>query len=749
MTRGAARVALVAIVVILGCTALAEAGAAAERGCAGPLAPPRCAHVEPAPSLEPNATKALWRRLVRSASARTFSTEADCRPLRGIFYAAGDWLRLATKLAANASPCAQYYVSIPPLGSDKTQPRPGQAFRIRALGPAFHALAEIHLTSWQLWVTRTGSSWYQAGVEARRRMAAAGYDIAAGDTWALNELSSAVRRGEGTARTDAREFVRGLYEAAGELPAARGVVFMVGVGQSTPDLSTYKARQQEWLQDTAFWTDLGAWVSDWSQEVYGDVRAYAAPGTPLATRRDSLVDYLQHQSLLAGAGGNLSAAALSFLASASSPLANAAWQWETAFGWTFVPYDLMQRYVSGQVYALRYQAATTGQAQDHWGLAWAPRNASGLPPGEFGRQTGEILDRLGAAIRDSAANGDPSDPGSGACGPPGQGVWCVGDLPGAGVSDRWRSFRTWTPPALAFLTAPQSVVAGAVSAPISVQQQIAGVASKPLAPLSITFTSSSPTGTFATSALGPFAPSVTVTLPTAGISSPEVFFQDTRAGAVTVTASTTGLTPATQGITVTGAALAALRIDPSVAAVTLGSTRVFTAVGVDGFGNTVPVASVVWALAAGTPGSLAPAAGPSTTYAATGRTGTGAVTATVTTPAGPVSATAAVTVTPPPVLRVASVRYGVAKRRLHVYVTVVNGSGRRVRTASVTAALYRNGKLYARAAGGTASRGRMVFARPASWGAYRTRVTRIVASGFAWNGKTPVNRFTKPRPRSL
>ena len=55
---------------------------------------------------------------------------------------------------------------------------------------------------------------------ARRRMAAQRYDTAAGDTWALNELSSAVRRGDGTIRADVREFVRGLYEAGGELPAA-------------------------------------------------------------------------------------------------------------------------------------------------------------------------------------------------------------------------------------------------------------------------------------------------------------------------------------------------------------------------------------------------------------------------------------------------------------------------------------------------------------------------------------------------
>jgi hypothetical protein len=122
------------------------------------------------------------------------------------------------------------------------------------------------------------------------------------------------------------------------------------------------------------------------------------------------------------------------------------------------------------------------------------------------------------------------------------------------------------------------------------------------------------------------------------------------------------------------------------------------------------------------------------------------VTATVTTPAGTLTAGAAVTVEPPPPVRVAAVRYGVAKRRLHVYVTVVDGGGRRVRDASVTVALYRNGKVYARAAGQTAT-GRMTFSRPASAGSYRTKVTRVAATERTWDRVTPKNAFRKPLRR--
>src|SRR5947199_244029 len=84
--------------------------------------------------------------------------DSDCRPLRAVFYTATDYLRLATKLAANASPCAEYYISVPPLVADKTKPRPNAAARIRALGPNFHAMAEFSFAAWTKWVASTGSN---------------------------------------------------------------------------------------------------------------------------------------------------------------------------------------------------------------------------------------------------------------------------------------------------------------------------------------------------------------------------------------------------------------------------------------------------------------------------------------------------------------------------------------------------------------------------------------------------------------
>ena len=145
MTRLRGRIALAA-------AAAAIAGLAPAPGGHAATAPPG----RPVSTLTPAATAKLWRQLVDRPHTLRFA--ADCRPLRAVFYAATDWLRLATKLAANASPCAQYYISIPPLVSDKTKARPDQAWRIRALGTNFHAMAEVHFTTWQRWVAANSSS---------------------------------------------------------------------------------------------------------------------------------------------------------------------------------------------------------------------------------------------------------------------------------------------------------------------------------------------------------------------------------------------------------------------------------------------------------------------------------------------------------------------------------------------------------------------------------------------------------------
>ena len=199
----------------------------------------------------------------------------------------------------------------------------------------------------------------------------------------MNEFSSAVRRGDGVARANARDFVRGLFEADGTLPQARGVAFTTGVSQRTPDLSTYKTNLQGWLQDAAFWNDMSAYVSDFSQENYADLRSYAVAGVPLPTRRDLLNDYLQHQLRLPASGPDRLPRRARLPPGGLQPAGECRLgQWDFGFGWTMTPLDQMQDFVSAQTYALRYDGAARGGADDRLGLAWAPRNALGLSASE-------------------------------------------------------------------------------------------------------------------------------------------------------------------------------------------------------------------------------------------------------------------------------------------------------------------------------------------------------------------------------
>jgi hypothetical protein len=487
---------------------------------------------EPVPTLTPVATQRLWSELVRRPRMQSLRT-AECRPLRAVFYAPTDWRRLTTKLAATPSPCAQYYISVPPVG-DKTQPRGDEAWRIRALGPAFHALAEISVTGWTSWVATTGNSWYEAGVEARRRMAAAGYDVALGDTWALNELSSAVRQGTGNARANMRAFLNGLHDGDGTLPAVRGTVFIAGIGQATTELSLYQARLQDWYEDAGFWNDLGRVAADWSQEVYGDVRNYAVPGATREARRDLLNEYLQHQTSLAAVAPVSGGAARAFLGGTYSPLANAAWRYDAAFGWTDVAPELMQDYVSAQTYALR--SAGNGR----FGYAWSPKNLAGAPTPDFNAQTDALLVRLAAAIADSG------DAPEAACGT----SWCGGTLDGASVTTAWQTFGAWKPSRLAFTSPGQTLAPGAVSAPLTVELQTStGTAYAAGVPVTVELSSSSPTAELSASPGGPWAPTLTVSI-ASGSSSAALYAREPTGGTVTITAAAAGKSTATQALSV-------------------------------------------------------------------------------------------------------------------------------------------------------------------------------------------------------
>ncbi len=687
----------------------------------------------PVASLEPATTDSLWRALV-AQQPKPVRAQAACRPLRAVFYAASDWLRLATKLAAAQSPCAEYYVSVPPLVADKTQFRRDQASRIRALGPSFHAMAEIHFTTWSRWVASTGSSWFTAGVTAREHMASAGYDVAQGDTWAVNELSTAVRRGDGNARANIREFVRGLYEGDGSRPT-RGDVLIVGFGQRTSDLTAYQSTLQNWLADTAFWTDMATYVSDWSQEVYGDLRAHAVPGESVQVRREYLNDYLQHKLVLANAGPTAIEAARSFLQAAYSPLANAAWPRETNWGWTMVPVDQMAAYISAQVDAMRYFTTTTGQARDHWGFAWAPSNTTGLSAGDFATQTGQLLDRLAAAIQASGEATDPEASGTGACGPPGQDTLCNVDIPGASHNAAWRSFRTWTQPLLTIAPPTQTVTAGTPSAASTVSLTTSSGTPVTTGPaVSVTLRSSSSSGTFSTNAAGPWATTLALSL-APGV--PGTFYYlDTLAGSYTVTASATGATAGTQAVTVAAGPAARVTIEPKGGNLPARAARTYAATVTDTFGNAVN-ATLAWSV---TPRGLGTMEGAGKTATLTaGRTlGLGTVVAA----AGPaITARSAVRVVPARM----HVRMLVAKatgRGILTVVSTVDSSGRPVSGTRLKVVAERVGRRMS-AGGTTGPAGKARVPLRTGPGCYAVTVTRARSQGFIWDGRAARKRVCR------
>jgi hypothetical protein len=712
------RLLLTALVTLSLSASVAQAGSES-------IGSPR-ANAVPVPSLEPAKTEALWRSLV-TRRPRDLRAQASCRPLRAVFYAASDWLRLATKLAAAASPCAEYYVSVPPLVADKTTFRRDQASRIRALGPNFHAMAEIHFATWTRWVQSTGSSWHTAGVTARARMAEAGYDVGRGDTWALNELTTAVRRGDGSARANIREFLRGLYEGDGSRPT-RGAALVIGFGQRTGDLSVYQNTLQGWLADTAFWTDIATYVSDWSQEVYGDLRSHAVPGIPQSLRREYLNDYLQHKLVLAAAGPAEIEPARAYLREAYSPLANGAWPRETAWGWTMVPFEQMAAYVSSQVDAMRTFTAASGLARDHWGFAWAPSNTTGLSNADFAAQTGQILDRMGAAIRDSGAVVDPEATESGACGP-GE-TLCAVDLADARHNEAWKSFRGWAQSALTIGGAPTTIAAGVPSPPLTVS-----VASSVGVARSVSLRSSSARGTFSASPAGPWTSTLTLAVSPAAPGA--FYYRDTLAGTHTLTASTAGVPAATQTVTVAAGPTTRLAITPSSAQVRARATRGFAAAATDEFGNAT-TAPVSWRVTPAGFGSIAVGEQGRAVFTAKRVLGR----ATVTAASGAISASASVTVTPA-TLRIGSLEFSPGTRSLRLVVSAVDGARRPVSAASIGVLVRRDGARHFGGRARTGSGGKVGFRMQLAPGCFTVAIVRATAQGFRWDGRTPRNRFCR------
>lgn len=351
-----------------------------------------------------------------------------------VLYTEDGWNELADGLAKNPTACASYYVSIPSLANDKTKPRgPKEPANMRARGAGFHPMAEFH---WGGWSQVTTMSWYDKGVEFRKRMTAAGYDVTAGDVWEINELPSTVRTTAET-RANVREAIKGLYDGPPGSPKVQGAVFVIGLGSATTNLGPYKTNLGDWLADDAFWADVTPRTKWWGQETYVAPAQVCVEGAATSAWSAHIQDYVEHVELLADAAP-AGSAPKGFLKEAYTPLANAAFE-SPAYDTETMTLAEMQSFVSMQVFAAKSWSAqhAKDRARDAIGFGWTYKRDVVTPADESA-----LADRLASAIAAAwaPAGGEAAD----VCNPGKQApTLCACKVAGAAFNDAWKTFQKY------------------------------------------------------------------------------------------------------------------------------------------------------------------------------------------------------------------------------------------------------------------------------------------------------------------
>ena len=296
-------------------------------------------------------------------------------PVQVTGYAQDDWIGLARTLATAPPGCLQAWIGVPTIeGADHAwiTPAPHMKETFARLGPAVRPMPTVDFDDWSAWGTaHPGVSWLERGAIARRLMESAGYDFAAGDRWALNEVPIAAVTSQET-RNALRDLLRGLQGAAG---APTGVAYAVIPIQAEGSVEAQAAALRPLLQDRAFWAAADRALITWSDEAYADVRNTCEPATSYLRQANALASYaFARQTIARDAASGASPEARAVL-ERSVPLANAAWRWSEAYGWTDVPADVMATFVRVQVQAMARPLA--GGVSLAGGFAWAPKDARG------------------------------------------------------------------------------------------------------------------------------------------------------------------------------------------------------------------------------------------------------------------------------------------------------------------------------------------------------------------------------------
>jgi hypothetical protein len=324
-------------------------------------------------------------------------------------------------------------------------------------------------------------------------------------------------------------------------------------------------------------------------------------------------------------------------------------------------------------------------------------------------------------------------------------------LTGAAPASGWSAFSTWTPTLAAFTSPAQTLTPGTPSAALTLQLQTGGVPTTLPNPTTVTLTSRSASGTFASDPGGPWASTLALTIP-AGSSNAVFFTQDTTAGTPTLTANTNGqLTPQVETVSAPAPTVTAAPPPPPAAhigSITLGPVNGLLHLGVqvvDANGQPVQ-AQVVAAIVEGS-SAFASTAGQTSAAGFLGLTastvpGAGCNAAQVRSVSAPGFAWDGVT--PPrtycvlPAASVASLAFSRVQNLLHLEVRVVGTAGRPL-PASVSFAILHNGAPLAATSGLADQNGSlgMTAGRIPAPGCYTAQVRSVSAPGYTWNRITP------------
>ena len=366
-----------------------------------------------------------------AAGERAPAAQTSCPYQAQVFvYGQNGWDTLTNALAANQTPCANYYVVVTAIG-DKTKPRGRRAVdAIHTKGPNFHALAEFNMGAW---AKVKPTSWAAKGRLFRQRMSAAGYDPAR-DTWAINELSTAVRT-KPVAQGHARDAMRGLFTGPRGAAAQQGAVFVVGTGQQLVNFGPYKSQIEAWLGNSGWWTSVSPYVAWWGQEAYASCSRICVGGAKVATRSTHLNEFTEHPARLALAGPAQTAPARALFDRAYFPLMTAYWRDARGYGNNRVSLAQMQTLTSLETYAARAWAIRNPYPDGRIGFAWNEHSAGATPA-----QVQALATRVAQSVAGAYGDGGTA---TRACGPTGAYTWCKATLGGARFNPGWATFASW------------------------------------------------------------------------------------------------------------------------------------------------------------------------------------------------------------------------------------------------------------------------------------------------------------------